>query len=153
MTKEEFFYQIIATIIGVIVGGIITIYITRRQKTRDAFIIFREQFIDDLIFLKTAKFEGITSISSRLKESDPKHLRAIEIIRPQMCSVQQKTLDETYENYRNPRRLDDSKKVKDILSFGLYNCDRETVKSTTGRDISGIDLALENIYKVLNVIK
>ena len=71
----------------------------------------------------------------------------------EILSEEKDKINNAYKNYRNPRNLDDTPDTIYTLSFGLYYCEKDVVKDAINREINGIELAIENLYKIMNAVK
>lgn len=145
--------QLFFTFIGFVCGYIISIKSIRTQEKLRAIAEFRNAFIDEILYLKSPEFDIRSSFLKILDSAESKHLKAIEIIMPYLEKKEKDAINGAYKNYRNPRNLDDIPKVIHDLSFGLYLCDKDEVKNAIGKEIDGYNLAIENLYKIINAVK
>jgi len=153
--------QIASLIIGATISGFIgigiswfTIYRTNYKKALSEFI---NSFIDEIIFISDHITEQISApynppkdYTEILLKARCKHRKAIEVFRQYIKPKRYTAICNAYQNYYNPRHQIEELNTIDIISFGLYNMDKEEVKNTIGCDICGLELALENINKIIN---
>lgn len=149
----EWMINFLFVVLGAVLGLFGSIIVVRKQEKLRALAEFRNAFIDEILFLKGPDFQHRSLFLNTLDSAESKHLKAIEIIMPYLEKKEKDAVNSAYKNYRNPRNLDDTPKVIHDLSFGLYNCDKDVVKNTIGEEIEGYNLAIENLYKIINAVK
>lgn len=128
---------------------------------------FVSAFTDEIIFIESSppvKVSPATKESpnvgyilgskgkfcNTLMESRSKHRSAIEIFKFYISEKKYRKIYKAYEKYYNPLHMDETKDIIEKLSFGIYNMHEDEVKKNIGRKISGKNLALENIRKIIN---
>jgi|GEM_PF-4567696 len=146
--------QIICVIIGAIIGAgagiIISNFTIRKQEKLKALAEFRSIFIGDICYLENAD-EKKEVITKYLKSSEPKYRCAIEIVLPYLKPSERDMINKAYEKYRNP--IDPKEHDLLVDSFGVYDCDKEDFKNSCYNNISGRDLAIKNLNKIVYAVK
>lgn len=152
-------YMIAGSFISGIVGVGISYYTIKRTnytKARSEFIV---SFVDEIIFITDnipmqnidPTYNPAVKYTTTLLKSRSKHRKAIEVFGQYISSEKYNKIYNAYENYYNPRHKKETLEIINTLSFGLYNMDKNEVKNSIGREISGLELALKNINKIVEL--
>ncbi|HOD62047.1 MAG TPA: hypothetical protein PKG96_08100 [Bacilli bacterium] len=149
----EWTINFLFVVLGAVLGLFGSIIVVRKQEKMRALAEFRNAFIDEILLLKSPEFDSRSPFLKTLDSAESKHLKAIEIIMPYLEKKEKDKINNAYKNYRNPRNLDDTPDTIYTLSFGLYYCEKDVVKDAINREINGIELAIENLYKIMNAVK
>jgi len=149
---QNWMIQLVFLIVGAALGCLGTIIIIPYQERCKAISVFRTAFIDEILALKDPN-NGIRKyISKGLHDAEPKHLRAIEILLPYLGKRGRTKIKQTYNQYRNPGKIEESE-FEHNLSLSFYDLDKNKIKQLIGRDISGLELVIENLDKIINAVK
>ncbi len=152
----------LSTLAGATIGSIIGFFTTRHYFNKitlnTAIENFRSCFIDEVVIIKKimSEFPNIIIFSAeheklfnKLYSAKNKHFKAVETIKFYVRFNKYKRIEQAYNNYYNPRNLDKPSNIH-VRSFDFYKTNNEFIKKTINRDISGIELAFENIKKILD---
>ena len=160
-------FMFAGAIISGIIGWVSAIAIFKKQRYADAVDQFKSVFKETYIFIEEiipnryippSKNNPAGSyilgkgqnISSAVINERPKHKRAIILFSFHANNKRMKNIKKAYDNYYNPLGKTGSLKTIDKLSFGIYNFSEYDIeKSILNRRISGKNLALENIRKII----
>ena len=151
--------NLITAIISLLGGFWVGIYTVKKTNIEKARTNFKVAFIDEIIFIadnissqnSDPPYNPPINYTDTLLKARSKHRKAIEVFRQYISSEKYNKINNAYENYYNPRQEKGTPETINILSFGLYNMSKNEINNIIGREIYGLELALENIKEIVEL--
>ncbi len=166
----DILFNVASAILGAIFGAFTSYVVARKmsaiENSRSALNEFINAFVDTKIMIENYTSKTIDlpngnvaimldggGLCEPLLQYRGQHQRALEIFRHYIDERKYKKIKKAYDNYYNPRNEKGSQRVVNILSFGIYKLTQKEMKRFHKGNISGKELALYNIDKILEAAK